>query len=876
MARRFPHMSHDAFPHLDNVRPSERITDYDYGRYDYTAELKLCRVPWPSDYRHVVNWADAAARDAYFDSLQGTSIELQNSIVHVQTDSVMVPVPYDVALMYNYVFMRVPELTPGNPIDYESGPHVRIICAFIGECAYHSPSATELMLSIDMWTTYLPHLSPTMLMLHRGHAPAYAVDVDEYLSNPREHNTNLLTPDVTFGAPDVAAYSEVHPIGGGEKMLVLASTIPYTTIESLTLAQDEAGNTTGATYHNESGRYGYQVGVDDYEWHYGGKSYTGMRNPSRYMGTGGAVPTYMSLYAIPATSARSVLDSMASLLPQFIQSVHAAYVLPRDVLTLADTTLAVAGVSLYRVVPSLAFKDVAHLHLDKAQFAYPTRYRNIAKLYTSPYARLTVGDGLGNELEVRIEDLGANPLIEQQISVVSECLRWDILLTGINSAGTNRYAWKSLANTDYTFTLPGADIGRYTLELGIPTYALYLDGRADTAADRWYDTQAQRASAINTYKATMRSANTAKENADDSADTAKTNADASADTAKANTDASAETNVTNTQNNGSNATANTGLANQLRSSSTARNNQAANNIKDINVQNVFDSLYLDDEYTMQASDVNLKSEAVAGATNTLANAAIGNAIGVLTSGISAIVNISTSSALSTLSSEQIEGKEAVGQAYHRDVTAENVSNASDQATLQNTNATNVTRNNVSTANTNATNSANTAKANATRSQGTAKSNATRSQGTAKSNAAYSRGTTETNAKAALELARLNYNRSGHAHDMDNPSVYGTVSGDASADALMRRIVQVRIDTQSASAIARAGDAMLRYGYIYDGLWSVTDWCPGEHDGCYWEASDVSAPAINYDNPAAERAFESILTEGVTIWKDPDKIGGVPW
>ena len=850
----FPHLRDDAFPHLGTVNPYRRKVDFDYGRYDYTATLKLCNVTWPIDYRHTVNWKSASARDEYLEGLDGQTIELQSGFAHVQLDSVMVPVPYDVTLMYNYVYMRVPELTPDAPIDYEDGPHIRTICAFIAGCTYHSPSTTELTLALDTWTTYLPHLAQTTLMLHRGHAPAYATSASDYLANPRENCHNLMTPDVSFGAPDVAAHSDLLPIGAGEKMLVIASTIPSTAIDGLATAKNTSGDSSAPNYYNTGARNGYQVGVSGYEWHYGGHSYQNMRNPSHYTGAGSAVPTFASLYAIPSARAQSALEAFAEKLPQFIQSVQAAYILPRNVLAFASVAIKVAGIELFVVTPSPELSRIGDIKLTKALFGYPRRYADIAKLYTSPYARLVVSDTLGREIEVRIEDMGMDARIMQQLSPVAECLRWDVLLTGVASAGTNKYAWKNLAAQDVPLTLPGADVARYTLELGIPTYALYLDARAAHAADGWYDAQSRRESAINAYQATMRSANTAKENADDSADTGK-----------ANTDASANTNVTNTANTGSAATANTGIANNLRTSSTARNNTAANAMKDVNKQNIFNTLYLDDEYTMQASDANLKSEGVAGALATMGNLAAGNIAGAIGSGFSAIVNVSTSSTLSVLSSENIEGKEAVGQAYQDDTVPITTANASDQTSYQNSAASSTTANNVSTANTNAANSAATAKA-----------NASRSQGTTKANASYSRGTTEENAKAALELERHTYERTGHAYDMANPDAYGMVSGDASPDALMRRVLQVRIDTQSKGAIARAGDAMLRYGYMFDGLWAVTDWCPKDHDGCYWEASDVMAMAADFDNPSAERAFEAILAAGTTVWNDPAKIGGIPW
>ena len=850
----FPHLRDDSFPHLGTVNPYRRKVDFDYGRYDYTATLKLCNVSWPMDYRHTVNWKGASARDEYLEGLDGQTIELQSGFAHVQLDTVMVPVPYDVCLMYNYVYMRVPELTQDAPIDYEDGPHIRTICAFIAGCTYHSPSTTELTLALDTWTTYLPHLAQTTLMLHRGHAPAYATSASDYLANPRDNCHNLMTPDVSFGVPDVTAHSDLLPIGAGEKMLVIASTIPSTAIGDLATAKNTSGDSSAPTYYNTGARNGHQVGVSGYEWHYGGHSYQNMRNPSHYTGVGSAVPTFASLYAIPSARAQSALEAFAEKMPQFIQSVQAAYILPRNVLAFASGAIKVAGIELFVVTPSPELIRIGDIKLTKALFGYPRRYADIAKLYTSPYARMVVSDTLGREIEVRIEDMGKDARIMQQLSPVAECLRWDVLLTGVASAGTNKYAWKNLAAQDVPLTLPGADVARYTLELGIPTYALYLDARAAHAADGWYDAQAKRESAINAYQATMRGANTGKENADDSADTGKANADASANT-----------NVTNTANTGAAAVSNTAIANNQRTLTTARNGNlnadlvtnATNHVRADQGSNV--------SYTQNSNDANLKSEALSTGVGVIANIATGNLGGALQSIAGGAISITTSQTLSGYSVANVNALADHAASENLQNGGANNQAASDNTSYANAAATNTTANSVATANANAGNSAATAKA-----------NATRSQGTAKANASYSRGTTEENAKAALELERHNYERTGHAYDMANPNAYGMASGDASPDALMRRVVQVRIDTQSRGAIARAGDAMLRYGYTFDGLWAVTDWCPSGHDGCYWEAADVMAAAAQFDNPAAERAFEDILVAGTTVWNDPAKIGGIPW
>lgn len=830
--KEFPHLSDTSYPNLTTVDPYRRAVDFDYGRYDYTATLKMCRVAWASDYKHVINWADAAARDAYFDEIQGDVIDLGNGFVHAQMDSVRVPVPLDVALTYNYVYMRVPQLTQDQAIDYESSQGMRTVCAWIREAIYQSPNATDLVLEVDYWTTYLPHLTPTTLMLHRGHAPAYAIDTATYLANPRENSSNLLTPDVSFGSADFVAKTDLVDIAQGSKVLVLASTIPYSIITTLATATDVSGSSTAASYYDTGSRDGHQVGVSGYEWHYGGHAYANMRNPSSYSGQGNAMPSYTYLYAIRATAIATTLATLATRLPQFITSVQAAYILPEQALTLSGSTLSVAGVSLFRVEPTTSMDELASLKLSTSDFCYPSRLEKVTKLFTSPYAYLIVSDTFGQEIVLRIEDLGNNPKLIQQISPMAECLRWDILTSGVNDAGPNAYSWVNLAGRTQAKSLPGTDIARHTIELGIPTYSLYLEARTAAAARGYYDAQSQRASAINAYQSGMRSANTGK----------------------ANTDASADTSVTNTANSGRNSQANATVANNLRTTSTARSNTANNALTEDSAQNIYDSSNADLEYSEFATDTNLKSEAVSSITNMVGNALAGNVAGVLNTGVSGIVNITTQAALSQLSLQNILDHQGISQSHLRTGNSLQAANSTDQTNYQNTANTNTTNNNVSTANTNAANSANTTKA----------------------NAGYSRGTSETNAKAALELARLNYDRQGHARDMDNPQAFGSASGNPAPDALMRRVLQVRLETQSQAAINRAGDAMLRYGYTFDGLWIVNDWCPNNERGCYWEATDVLLNTSAIESNEAARVYETVLMSGVTVWNDPNEIGGLPW
>ena len=530
----------------------------------------------------------------------------------------------------------------------------------------------------------------------------------------------------------------------------------------------------------------------------------------------------------------------------------AMYVVPQDVVVFGNVHT-ISGVQLHEIGTKTGFVPMGNLSFSVSAFGYPDRYKNIAKLYTMPYASIELSDDAGQTVNIAIESIAGSTLdVVQRISAAFPFLSWQALAANVaNASGSSSYVWHDVTGTTQTLDVLDTDM-QYAIELGIPTYQLLLDAATDAGSTSYIDAQQQRRQAIGRYQNAMRSANTARENTIDADATAWTNAASSADTSLANT-----------RNTGQTQNANAASQNNTRTLKTARNNQAQNDTSSESISNIFNSLYLDDEYTMQASDANLKSEAVAGAAHTVLSALAGNAMGAISTGISAIVNISTDAFLSVLSSENIEGKEAVGQDYQSNINAIQVSNSADQTAYDNDLNSTVTSLNVSTANTNAQNVNTTTKANATRSKNTGDANAT-----------YSRGTSEANAKSDLIITQYGYVSRMSQLDALPPVAHGSNSGDASYDAYRTKGIHMRLVTQSDSAISRAGDAMLRYGYRYDGLWNIETWCPDDRDYCYWQSSDVFANAAALDNPTAEGAFERIMGDGTTVWNDPAKIGAV--
>lgn len=846
MARRYPRMQNDGYPDVQQVDPFRRQVTFDYSRYDYTAYAKVMRVPWPSDYRHTVDWASAEARDMWFESQEGQVIELSTGVLHSQLDTIQLDVPYDVALTYNYVYMRVPPITQGKPIEHEGADGMRTICAFVRTCEYLSPSATNFVLDVDVWTTYLLHKSVRGMMLERGHAPMWALTAEEFLSDPIHRCTNLLTPDVAVRDASVVRSGEYQPLSLSHPLYVMASNIPYSDIDRIPLATDEASSPP--TYYDTGARNGEQVGVSGYRWP--GGSYEGMSNPSTPTHAEGSAPTGLYYYGLMGSAVASgALSALFEALPVFATSIQAVFVVPSDLVTVG-TQHSINNVPL-REVHNKGLQPLRTFYITADMFGYNQRYAGIAKLYTAPYAHLEISDDLGGKVTVAVEDTDGSIAMSQMLSLAYPAIEWRAAITNAaNTAGDVRYSWTQLDGTSKAKTLTNADFAETFLNFGIPTFALYMEARSVRALTAWADAQQKRADALLSYQNTMRSANTGE-----------ANAIAANATAKGNADRSADTNVTNVANNGRNSTANTGVRNNLRATLTALNSAAASDVAEIQAQGIYDLGAADDEYTMYASDTNLKGEAVTAAANMAGAASVGNVLGTMQAGISGIVNITTSSSLASLSSQNIVTKEGINQGLVRDTTQRHNTLADSTTVVQNSADNTTNTNDVATANANAQNSAATTKA-----------NASATQGTGNANAGYTRDTAEENAKASLVNAQASYARSLTAESVTPPAAYGAVQGDMAHEVWESKGVHLRVITQSAGDIKRAGDTFLRYGYALNAAWTLDEWVPDGMRYCYWQSADVWQDLAQVGSNETERVFEAILAAGVTVWGKPEDVG----
>lgn len=168
--------------------------------------VQLLSVPWDSDYRDVVAWESAAARDQWFEGHLTDSWTEVNFNYLWPGQPVAVPVPYSTAYKYNYIAVT----NPAQPVDDE-GP-VRTYYYFITEVDYLSPQASNLTVQLDVMTTYTDQIEFGRAFVERGHIAM----ANEALSHAT-YNKYLTAPEgIDVGRDYVPFVREFYSMMVGE------------------------------------------------------------------------------------------------------------------------------------------------------------------------------------------------------------------------------------------------------------------------------------------------------------------------------------------------------------------------------------------------------------------------------------------------------------------------------------------------------------------------------------------------------------------------------------------------------------------------------------------------------------------------------------
>lgn len=625
MGTYFPHLKGDiaGYPGAGREVYEQIPGAFDQSEWTEGTKITLLSVPWglyePNVNDFVPGFENEEERDEWFRSHtemaanranQNTEAHVLDTPVRYQMDTyVDLPFTFDYASKYNYLIVEY-----GNAPVTSGEEGLRKWYYHIIEIDYSSPSCTRVKLAPDYWTTCLPFIEISHMILKRGHAPVAATSVDDYLNNPIENCSMLLAPDVDYG--DGSRNRVAH---NADNIFNDENAVPVIVVSGLDLhkgVSDEPNdNPISLAYQN----------VD------------GVPNDVAWAVTSGDLFGFITTWAESA--------------PQTLMDLKGIYFVNKNLLDLESTGYNVFGCTIHRLVggASLTIKN----ELTAAQFGYDEKYAKLAKLYTSPYAHLEIAASDGSVTEINIEDLyGNGASLEVAFNAIFPYIKIDAHVS--NYGGARR--------TVYFGDVSRAIGGKWQdtlVELDIPTYGIYVDKNTLAQFEGYYQREQSKKnaqidyenailSAQTSYDTGYASANTEYETATASASTTKTNADASNETSQENSNASAKTGYQNTHDSAvtaeknakdsattsevnanasakaaqtnANNSATTSRDNALRSNATAKTNEDAS--ADAGYANAVRSAKTSYDNTIRSADATLANtnrSADTGVTNTAAS-----------------------------------------------------------------------------------------------------------------------------------------------------------------------------------------------------------------------------------------------------------------
>lgn len=857
------------FSHLDNATSfpgadvhvyDQYVNTYDYNMWTPKTKIKLCHVKWRNDGHDAVKFRDDAARDAWFDRLDGETVHLDTSmyIARADRDGIKIPVPYMTAQRYNYIVVDfTPDIlqSPLQQSDCQTRYHY-----YITDVTAEAPNTTTVVLQRDMWTDYINTTTINGLLLARGHAPLVGMTPAKLLDNPRENSVDMLAPDVNYGAANNRITNiKSTVLTGGDKYICFACAFGAIRLE-------EMARTRGADIAATEPVYGANDGtVTSWTWGTAGIDVSGCRTlGTSYASQRGRTPNNWTVFALRASDVTGdYINDLFAYYPHIASGIGSCFVVSADMCTRGTSApVMVNGVAWMTIIDTE--RTLSDITLTPEDFDMPPEVADVAKLYVSPYSMLEITDTWGKTTTINIEDCGRLS-VRTLVSVAYPLVRQVAYLDGYGADGSTTIAVSNLTGETISGHLPNADALATIISYDIPTYALQrrnIDAYRGANYNRTI--RQNRENAITSYENTAQAANTARDNANISAatardNTARTNAAQTANTARGVLrDQRISDETVDTRNDILDA------ATKRLDADTATANSKIRTDRDWDVT-LMNETYVTDTQTNAISSVTSMIGSVGGAALSVASG--GAAIGLATSisgaalqGYNTGIAITNSKKLNKAANDAAYAKADKATSANTDQTAHAKTQATETTIRTNTQtvktmqlataaATDMTANAVNASNGNATASYNTATGNAARTRNQAVTNAKRSMLTTRDN--------------ATNTYRDMYNQP--------PAPVGAYSGDPWPDEMAQRAYIIKVRTQTKSALMQAGMYMLRYGIASNKLYTKPNLTACRHY-TYWRADDMWLTNDIAPNDALD-AIRDRFAAGVTIWNDPTEIGG---
>ena len=821
---RFPHLTKaNSWPGLATVNPFDLQVTFDPYLWTPDVTIHLARTSLSPDYRDIGGWDDAAARDSWFDSISDKSLQVESEMHILPGVEIKLPYAFETLQGYDHLYIDF----PSTPTEGGSQGTNRYYY-FLTDVQYRSPSSTACVITMDEWTTHMYDIDMDWIELERGHAPMAAISASDYLANPIERCEYLTVPDESYGTITgrvTHTVSEVLNQGSLWAVLVMSA---------------DPGQNPGS--------------IGDSDW----------RTPTTHSwGTQGTA-SYTTIAVTPAELS-GVLDDMENQAPQIFASLMACFLIPQKHVTVARE-FTFLGHTL-RVLDG-GQRILEFLTLTPAMFGYPDLYSDIAKLYTSPYAVLTLTDSEGREQTIRIEDTTGRLRLSTAASIVYPMIGYSCHILGIGSDATATLQWNSFTSRDL---ITGGDWAGTLRKFGIPTYAVIASPEQTYRYSEYWN-RVQRGAAIDE---SLRQAKLASA-------TQKSLTDAGLDRSVARMGQKhAEQDAVL----GLSLTAAAGIRAQQRSRIRGDMGDDAS-IAGLAYQTQQEQTYLMAQQAQARADLAQTRDSITtgvaiGAAAIAAGGLIATVGGAYAAGGTMAAAFTSQAGMASLAGFGGAIYGAVQEGMHLDGAMLEASQEQANLTLAATNNERLYRATSGTYYISKRDRMESTQDAIYALQDGLKSDSLDTQQSyesaivgadvtlARSQAATQKSTADDIADGSAALNRLSLETDYRRGRIMQPDVLASVSGDMSS-VTGPAAISIQVRTQDRGAIAAAGDAFLRYGYRMGGRqWSLQNLTPMSIF-TYWEGHVRigSGHVTSLTRDIISRIFEA----GTTIWRDPSRIG----
>lgn len=325
--------------------------------------ITLCNVPFDAGYRNI--WADQTKEQMrdYIRGLGGETIMLTTKARVKPLEPLILPVPFDTATKYNYIYVRNEAVT----LPYQIEPVRRDYYYFITSTNYMAGNSTQLTLQLDVFATFAGEYKVGQSFFERGHEQMrYCPTVEQFLKTPRGHDGLDVPEGLDHGADYVTV--DVKPFSAQNNAYIVITASANLYEEPGTIANANLNTSLGGWYNNvPSGQSVYIIKGEDYE-----------------------------SFAKKASEAPWVAQCISS-----IQVVDASM--------LGDLSISASG-NLFGVIAcydasgdGYGFSSDDEVDPLSLQRIRDKRYTDLTKLYTFPYTAYELTDNCGQSVVYRPE-----------------------------------------------------------------------------------------------------------------------------------------------------------------------------------------------------------------------------------------------------------------------------------------------------------------------------------------------------------------------------------------------------------------------------------------------------------------------------------------